>query len=75
MQRHFSSRGEAHAEIVAAKMRASHRPSSKSGPGAPIRGQVPETWKPQATAIAAANPKKKEATGSPGKEASNTLTF
>jgi hypothetical protein len=51
MQRHFSSRGEAHAEAVAARMSASHRPLAKPGSGTQPRRNVPTAWQPPAAAV------------------------
>src|ERR1019366_6014656 len=46
MQRQFSSRGEPHAEAVAAKMRARRRPLATLGSGVQLRRNAPAAWKP-----------------------------
>jgi hypothetical protein len=60
MQRHFSSRGEAHAESVAAKMGASRRPSTKMGPEMQLQRRASPAWPAQVTAAAPPKPNKPE---------------
>ena len=60
MQRHFSSRGEAHAESVAAKTSASRRPSTKMGPEMQFRRRASPAWPAQATAATPPKPNKPE---------------
>jgi len=61
MQRHFSSRAEAHAETVAAKMNARRRPVPKLVAAAPSRRNVPAVWQPRVATLTVADVKKTEA--------------
>jgi hypothetical protein len=56
MEKHFSSRGEAYAEAVAAKMNASRKPSTKLAQiiQFPVRN-VPEAWRSRASRICSPN--------------------
>jgi hypothetical protein len=56
MQRHFSSRGEAHAETVAAKMSARHKPSEKSAFDTPSRRKFAAGWERQALTSSSIKP-------------------
>ena len=59
MQRHFSSRGEAHAEAVAAKMSATHKPLVKPGSGLAFRRSASDTWQSQPPTAVPTKPAKK----------------
>ena len=68
MQRHFSNRGEALAEVAAGKMMAHRMPKGKSVfPGQRGRGVTTGSWKAQAPeAIPRKSPaKKQEPSGTP----------
>jgi hypothetical protein len=63
MQRHFSNRGEAHAEAVAAKMRARHKPTTKSMPGGQFRERtMSEAWQSRAVPVPSLKPAEKKET-------------
>jgi hypothetical protein len=72
MQRHFSNRGEALAEVAAAKVMAVRQPPLKSGfpPGSGKRSTL-GLWQPQAgEGIRPASPKKKKQPGARSKAGS-----
>jgi len=77
MQRHFSSRGEALAEVAAAKMMTHRTPLAKSVfPNPRGRGGTPGQWKPRvAEAIQPTSSPKKRGTGESGKSGVGRLEF
>lgn len=62
MQRNFSNRGAAHAEAVAAKMSASHKPLCGPESGRPLRRKMSEAWQaPASRVLPTKQAKKREA--------------
>ena len=60
MQRNFSSRGEAHPEAVASRMSASHKASSRPGPGKPFQRKIFEAWQAQTPKVLPMKPARKK---------------
>jgi len=56
MQRHFSNRGEAHAERVAARMAARRQPTAKPERYAQPRQKAPKEWQRQPSASSPIEP-------------------